>query len=268
MNFNIETIPPLIVTSGNQFVVCGGDDISAWLTKDTMRNASAVIIFDRDRTAWNRHAFTLSNYQFVLKLLDLANIRVSSRYNPFAYIGEEKDVAKLANALITGTIGFGEPGDIAFISAETMLFTALINLIHNDAPDYERNFNTLVRALKYMDSEKYDEGFDYKDAVDILFDEREAVDPNLFSVRQYRLFQEMTGTEAKDVILSCVERLAPFDTGEAYDFLSCDELRLNTIAAPKTAFFINIGKEETPYNLFASLMYSQLFDVLCENSVQ
>ena len=50
----------------------------------------------------------------------------SMRYNPFAYIHEEKDILKLVTTLMTNTKGEGQGGDPFWDKAERLLLTSLI----------------------------------------------------------------------------------------------------------------------------------------------
>ena len=205
---------------------------------------------------------TLADQKFFFKILDLANLRRGNRYNPFAYIRDDKDVTKLASAIITGTKGLGKQADDEFAMAEATLYSALIGIIDSEAPEDERNMNTLVEGLRYMEPDKYEDGDKAKSAVDLLFDEKEADNPDSIFVRRYREYENMAGNTAKEIIKSCTERLAQFDNSEAYDFFSDDELSLNSLTIPKTALFVNSGTSDTALNFIASLMYAQLYNTL------
>ena len=50
-----------------------------------------------------------------------------------------------------------------------------------------------------------------KNAVDELFEELEAENPEHFAVRQYRKYKLAAGKTAKSILISCGARLAPFD---------------------------------------------------------
>lgn len=263
-------IPPLIITRDTQFIISDTNcDAHIWLTPQNMRNANAFVIYDPDGSLHKRYANTLyHDYKYNIKVLNLANVKLSTRYSPFAYIRDDNDVAKLASALVTGTEGMGKPGDINFLSAEKMLLTALIGLIHDDAADHERNINMINEVLKNMEIQKDDEGNRYKHAIDFLIEDKEAEEPENLSVRLYNLFDELTWDEQKYVIDSCIKRLSPFNTDEIIDFSSSDELCLDNLNFPNTALFVIAGNNGAPLNFIASLMYSQLFDVLYEKSVQ
>ena len=113
------------------------------------------------------------------------------KYNPFAYIHDEKDILKLVTTLIANTKGDGKGGDPFWEKAETLLYTALIGYIHYEAPEEEQNFSMLVDLINSMEVREDDEEF--KNQVDLMFDELEAESPDHFAVRQYRKFKLSAG---------------------------------------------------------------------------
>jgi type IV secretion system protein VirD4 len=144
-----------------------------------------------------------------------------------------------------------------------MLLSALVSYIYDEAPDYEQSIATILLMLNYM-SEDYEEG--YKHAIDFLIEEKEVYDPKHLSVRQYNSFIDTMGEDAIHVIKSCAARLAPFNTDEMKDFMSADEFTLGYLGYRNTAVFIIPGNPGADCKLIAPLMYTQLFDVLCENN--
>ena len=273
MDFLMETIPripPLVIMRDTQFCVCGsGYDTHLWLAPHIMRCSNAFIIYDPDGSLKKQYGKTFNCNGYNIKVLNTAKVRMSTRYNPFEYIRSDKDIPKLVNALITGTKGNGSPGDINFITAETMLLTALISYINNEAPKIEQNIITLILMLEYMKpDDDYEDDYEYKHAVDYLFEEKETYDPDHLSLRQYKNFKEMTGADTKNIIASCAARLAPFNTEEIKDFMSNDELELDWLHFPNTVLFVIPGNAGSPFNFIVPLMYSQLFDVIGEKSVQ
>ena len=122
-----------------------------------------------------------------IKVLNTINFKKSMKYNPFAYIHDEKDILKLVTTLIANTKGDGKGGDPFWEKAETLLYTALIGYIHYEAPEEEQNFSTLVEFINSMEVREDDEEF--KNSVDLMFDELEEKSPDHFAVRQYKKFK-------------------------------------------------------------------------------
>ena len=126
-----------------------------------------------------------------IKILNTINFRKSMRYNPFVYIHAEKDILKLVTCLIANTTGNAKGGDDFWVKAETLLYTALIGYIHYEAPEEERNFNTLVSMINSMEVREDDEEF--QNPVDILFEQLKEKSPDHFAVRQYEKYKLAAG---------------------------------------------------------------------------
>ncbi|PDX75645.1 VirD4-like conjugal transfer protein, CD1115 family [Faecalibacterium prausnitzii] len=199
-----------------------------------------------------------------IKVLNTINFRKSMHYNPFAYIHSEKDILKLVTTLIANTKGEGKAGDDFWVKAETLLYCALIGYIHYEAPVEEQNFSTLIEFINAMEVREDDEEF--KNPVDLMFDALEAEKPNHFAVRQYKKYKLAAGKTAKSILISCGARLAPFDIAELRELMSYDEMELDTIGDRKTALFVIISDTDDTFNFVVAIMYSQLFNLLCDKA--
>ena len=199
-----------------------------------------------------------------IKILNMINFRKSMRYNPFVYIHAEKDILKLVTCLIANTTGNAKGGDDFWVKAETLLYTALIGYIHYEAPEEERNFNTLVSMINSMEVREDDEEF--QNPVDILFEQLKEKSPDHFAVRQYEKYKLAAGKTAKSILISCGARLAPFDIEELRNLTSEDELQLDTIGDKKTALFLIMSDNDDTFNFLISMVYTQLFNLLCEKA--
>ena len=207
---------------------------------------------------------------YKIKILNTINFKKSHHYNPFAYIHSEKDILKLVNTLITNTKGEGKGGDDFWLKAETLLYTALIGYIYYEAPQEEQNFATLVEFVNAMEVREDDETFENN--VDIAFRELGERDPNHFAVRQWRKYKLAAGKTAKSINISAGARLAPFDIQELREITMYDELELDTLGGTKkgdtqrTALFLIMSDTDSTFNFLISMVYSQLFNLLCEKA--
>ena len=208
------------------------------------------------------HALQKNGYQ--IKILNSLNFKKSMHYNPFAYIHSEKDILKLVTTLIANTKGEGKAGDDFWVKAETLLYTALIGYIHYEAPVEEQNFSTLIEFINAMEVREDDE--DFKNPVDLMFDELKKRKPDHFAVRQYAKFKLSAGKTAKSILISCGARLAPFDIQELRKLTAYDELQLDTLGDRKTALFIIMSDTDDTFNFLISMCYTQLFNLLCEKA--
>ena len=203
--------------------------------------------------------------EYVIKTLNTINFRKSMRYNPFHYIRSEKDILKLVNTIMVNTKGEGEKSSEDFwTKAERLLYCALIGYIWYEAPEEEQNFSTLLEFINASETREEDETF--KNAVDLLFEELEDEEPEHFAVRQYKRFKLAAGKTAKSILISCGARLAPFDIAEIRDLMSYDEMELDTIGDRKTALFVIISDTDDTFNFIVAMMYTQLFNLLCDKA--
>ena len=150
------------------------------------------------------------------------------------------------------------------MKAEKLYYTALIAYIWYEAPEEEQNFAMLIDMIDASEAREDDENF--KNAVDLLFDELEEKDPNHFAVRQYKKYKLAAGKTAKSILISCGARLAPFDIKELRDLMEYDDLELDTLGEQKTALFVIISDTDATFNFVVSIMYSQLFNLLCDKA--
>ena len=202
---------------------------------------------------------------YEIKVLNTINFRKSMHYNPFCYIRSEKDILKLANTIIANTKGDGEKsGEDFWVKAERLLYCALIGYIYYEAPEEEQNFATLLEFLNASEAREDDEEF--KNAVDLLFEELEADDPEHFAVRQYKKYKLAAGKTAKSILISCGARLAPFDIQELRDIMAYDEMELGELGERRTAMFVIISDTDDTFNFVVAIMYTQLFNLLCDKA--
>jgi len=207
----------------------------------------------------------LEKAKYEIKILNTINFSKSMHYNPFRYIRSEKDILKLANTIIANTKGEGEKSSEDFwVKAERLLYCALIGFIYYEAPEEEQNFATLLEFLNASEAREDDEEF--KNAVDLLFEELEADKPEHFAVRQYKKYKLAAGKTAKSILISCGARLAPFDIQELREIMSYDEMELDELGERRTALFVIISDTDDTFNFVVAIMYTQLFNLLCDKA--
>ena len=200
-----------------------------------------------------------------IKVLNTINFKKSMKYNPFAYLRDEKDILKLVNTLIANTKGSGEKsGEDFWVKAERLLYCALIGYIHYEAPDAERNFTTLLEMINA--SEAREDDSEFQSPVDLMFERLEEKDPEHFAVRQYKKFLLSAGKTRSSILISCGARLAPFDIRELRELMETDEMELDTLGDRKTALFVIISDTDDTFNFVVSILYTQLFNLLCDKA--
>ena len=225
---------------------------------------SSYVVTDPKGTVVNEVGNALVKNGYVMKIFNTINFKKSMHYNPFAYVHDEKDILKLVTTLIANTKGEGKGGDEFWEKAEKLLYSALIGYIHYEAPEEEQNFSTLLEMINAMEVREDDEEF--KNPVDLMFEELAEREPDHFAVRQYAKYKLAAGKTAKSILVSCGARLAPFDIKELRDITAYDELELDTLGDKKTALFLIMSDTDATFNFLISMVYTQLFNLLCEKA--
>ena len=258
---------PKYARNKNILVIGGsGSGKTRFFCKPSLLQAhSSYVVTDPKGTLLPEVGTFLRRKKYRIKCLNLINFKKSMKYNPLAYIRSEKDILKLVNALIMNTKGEGEKsGEDFWVKAERLYYTALIGYIWYETPEEEKNFIMLLDLINASEAREDDET--YQSPVDLLFAELEAKEPEHFAVKQYKKFKMAAGKTLKSILISCGARLAPFDIKELRDLMETDELELDTLGDEKTALFVILSDTDSTFNFVAALMYSQLFNLLCDKA--
>ncbi len=258
---------PKYARNKNILVIGGsGSGKTRFFCKPSLLQAhSSYVVTDPKGTLLPEIGSFLERKKYRIKCLNLINFKKSMRYNPLAYIRSEKDILKLVNALIMNTKGEGEKSSEDFwVKAERLYYSALIGYIWYEATEEEKNFITLLDLINASEAREDDE--EYQSPVDILFQQLEEREPDHFAVKQYRKFKMAAGKTLKSILISCGARLAPFDIKELRDLMETDELELDTLGDSKAALFVILSDTDSTFNFVAALMYSQLFNLLCDKA--
>ena len=225
----------------------------------------SFVVTDPKGTLLTETGRMLEHAGYEIRTLNTINFRKSNHYNPFMYIRSEKDILKLVNTIIANTKGEGDKsGEDFWVKAEKLYYQALIGYIWYEAPDEEKNFSTLLEMINASETREDDENF--KNAVDLMFEELEEREPDHFAVRQYKKYKLAAGKTAKSILVSCGARLAPFDIKELREITAYDELELDTLGDRKVALFLIMSDTDSTFNFLISMIYSQMFNLLCEKA--
>lgn len=202
-----------------------------------------------------------------IKVFNTINTNKSLHYNPFAYIKSEKDINTFVHCLISNTKGEGsQSGEDFWVKAETLLITAYTAYIIETAKMEDRNFASLLEMLNASETREEDEEF--QNAIDLMFEDleneqKERGEDESFAVLQYKKYKLAAGKTAKSILISAGARLAPFDIKEIRELTMYDELEIGNIGRERTALFVIISDTDDSLNFIVSIMYTQLFNLLC-----
>jgi len=267
LQMNGRPSSPKFARNKNVLIIGGsGSGKTRFFVKpNLMQMHSSYVVTDPKGTVLLEVGKMLQKNGYRIKVLNTINFAKSCHYNPFAYIRSEKDILKLVNTIIVNTKGEGAQATEDFwVKAEKLYYTALIAYIWYEAPPEEQNFSMLIDLIDASEAREDDEEF--KNAVDLLFEELASEDPNHFAVRQYAKYKLAAGKTAKSILISCGARLAPFDIRELRELTSYDELELDTLGEQRTAMFVIISDTDATFNFLVSIMYTQLFNLLCDKA--
>ena len=153
---------------------------------------SSYVVTDPKGTVLLEVGKALKEGGYAIKVLNTINFKKSMHYNPLAYIRSEKDILKLVNTIIANTKGEGsQSGEDFWVKAERLYYSALIGYIWYEAPESEKNLNTLIEMINASEAREDDESFE--NPIDLLFKELEAENPEHFAVRQYKKYKLAAG---------------------------------------------------------------------------
>ncbi|MDD3139491.1 MAG: type IV secretory system conjugative DNA transfer family protein [Lachnospiraceae bacterium] len=266
LTMNSRPAQPKNARNKNVLVVggSGSGKTRFFIKPNLLQMHTSYVVTDPKGGLINEVGSALYENKYRIKVFNTINFKKSMHYNPFAYIHAEKDILKLVTTLIANTKGEGKGGDEFWEKSEKLLYSALIGYIHYEAPEEEQNFATLLEMLNAMEVREDDEEF--KNPVDLMFDELAKRDPDHFAIRQYAKYKLAAGKTAKSILVSCGARLAPFDIKKLREITAYDELELDTLGDKKTALFLIMSDTDGTFNFLISMIYTQLFNLLCEKA--
>lgn len=232
-----------------------------------MQQNCSFVVTDPKGTVVNECGKMLQRGGYEIKILNTINFKESMKYNPFRYLRNENDILKLVNCIMENTKSEdSKGGDDFWGKAEALYYQALIAYIWYEAPENEKNMTTMLEMLNASEVREDDESF--KNAVDLMFERLEQRDPEHFAVRQYRKYKLAAGKTAKSILISCGARMAPFDIREVRELMEDDELELEKLGDRKTALFCIVSDTDVTFNFIASMVYTQMFNVLCDKALE
>ena len=267
LTMNSRPKQPKYARNKNILVIGGsGSGKTRFFVKPSlMQMHSSYVVTDPKGTVLVECGKLLQRGGYKIKVLNTINFRKSMKYNPFAYIRSEKDILKLVNTIIANTKGDGEKsGEDFWVKSERLFYCALIGYIWYEAPEDEKNFTTLLEMINASEAREDDPEF--QSPVDLMFERLEEKDPEHFAVRQYKKFLLSAGKTRSSILISCGARLAPFDIRELRELMESDEMELDTLGDRKTALFVIISDTDDTFNFVVSILYTQLFNLLCDKA--
>ncbi len=194
LTMNSRPKQPKYARNKNVVVIGGsGSGKTRFFVKpNLMQLHSSYVVTDPKGTVLIEVGRMMQKSGYEIKVLNTINFKKSMHYNPFVYLRSEKDILKLVNTIIANTKGEGDKsGEDFWVKAEKLYYQALIGYIWYEAPDEEKNFITLLEMINASEAREDDENF--KNAVDLMFEELEQREPDHFAVKQYKKYKLAAG---------------------------------------------------------------------------
>lgn len=243
----------------------GSGKTFSFVKPNLMQMHSSYVITDPKGTLLPEMGNMFAKNGYRIKVLDTIDMGNSMKYNPFRYINEPKDILTLANTLQKNLKppDAGPAQDPFFDQAALLWLQAVIGYLWYEAPPDEQNIPTLLEILEADEVKEDDEN--YKNAVDMLFEELEEKNPRHFAVKQRKKYKKAAGKTAKSILITLGASLSPFDIPDVSRLVSADELEVDTYGdkGQKTALFVIISDTDTTYNFIPAILFTQMFNVLC-----
>lgn len=258
---------PLYNRNKNVLVIGGsGSGKTRFYAKPNLMQMNCSYVFtDPKGTVLEECGYMLKKHGYKIKVLNTIDFSKSMKYNPFAYIRKETDIMKVTDALIEGTtMTKSSSQDPFWLDAERLLYNALIGYIMSEGMKEEQNFSTLLDLVNAMEIREDDDNF--KNAVDYMFEELQERDPENYAVLQWVKFKQAAGKTAKSIMITVGARLARFDIKAVREVMEADEMNLDELGEEKTALFIITSDTTRTFNFMATILYTQLFNLLCEKA--
>ena len=198
-----------------------------------------------------------------IRVLNLVDPDISSRYNPFVYLKDDDDVDQMVENFWKATTQDGATrGEQIWDDTAKELLAALAYYLFYFAPPREQNFPMIQYMVRNMAISG--DGKGTKSPIDQLFDKLEEDHPEHISLKHYRAYHSGATKTLQSIQITLLSRLSKFNL-TSVGWLSStteDELGLLTAAETKTVIFAVTPVADTSLNFFVSLLYGQLFEIL------
>ena len=185
---------PEYAVNKNVLVIGGsGSGKTRYFVKpNLMQCHSSYVVSDPKGTVLNECGNMLVKNGYKISCINTIDFSKSMHYNPFAYIRSEKDIIKLVTIFMANTKGENQAsGDQFWDNAERLLYMAYIGYIYYECIEEEQNFETLLFMINVSETREDDE--DFKNAIDLIFEDLEKVEPDHFAVLQYKKLKLSAG---------------------------------------------------------------------------
>lgn len=252
----------------NNILVIGGSGSGktyTYVTPNLLQMYGNYVVTDPKGTIIDNVGHLFEKEGYTIRVLNLVNPQKSNKYNPFAYIKEEKDIETFVSAFIFNTDNEGtSKGEDFWLKSEMLLYNAIIGYMFYELPIGERNFRTMNKIISKIKVSEENEN--YKNSVDVMFERLEKEKPEHFAVKQWKKFKQSSGKTAKSILISCSARMTKLDFSYVDELTKYDELDIEKFCTDKIILFVITSDTDKSNNYMAAILYTQIFNTLCRKA--
>lgn len=244
----------------------GSGKTFSYVTPNIIQCDCSYVVTDPKGTILENVGWLMQHKGYKIKVLNTIDFSKSMHYNPFKYIQTEEDILSTVSQMFEALKGedAGTGGDPFWNDAAEIFLTSIFALIYYEAPPEEQNMSTFLEFFNSYEVSEDDENF--KNGVDLIFEELEAENPDHFAVRQYKKFKMAAGKTAKSILITVGSKIAPFDIKAVREMMMDDEMELDMLGERKQILFVIVSDTNKRFNFIPALLYSQMFNTLCRNA--
>ena len=235
------------------------------VSPNILQASGSYIIVDPKGNLYGKYAGYLRQNGYRVQKLNFAvpGDPETVRYNFFRYIRNDQDVLKIAHMLIkTGdSHDHSYGGDPFWDSAAELLLVALIGYLVHYADSSQCNLKNILKLVQACDIAEEYSGI--KSALDEIFEEIGAQNPDDFSYCKYKSFRQAANRTLKSILITVSSKLAVFDTKEIRSLFASDSVNISDIGKRKTALFVVVSDTDRSMDPMANLFFTQAINELC-----
>ncbi len=250
----------------NNVLAIGGSGVgkSQFLAKPNLFQANtSFVVTDPKGELLASVGNYLEEKGYVIKVLNLVNMKESDGYDPFVYIKDQADIPRLISNLIANTTPKdAHAGDPFWEKSESMFLQALMFYVWMECPQPERTMNKVLDLLALAEYDEEGNPTELDNIMDLLDDGHPAK-------VNYNRVMRGAGDTVRSIIISANARLAPFDNPDLRRIFSRDDFEIGTLGTgvnldgrTKTAVFCVIPDNDKTYNFVVGMLYTQMFKEL------
>lgn len=217
---------------------------------------ASLVITDPKAEMYAHTAEDLRQRGYRIQVLNLLDKVHSDRWNPLDYVGSVGDATDLATSIVANTTNPNRvKGDPFWDNAEQALLTALILYVKHHRPPVEQHLASVLELGTEPPPEVLDHIF-------------RLLPRDSAARRFYRTFLRAEERVRAGILAGFGSRLQLWNDPEVVGLTANSDLRLEDLAAEKTAMYLIIPDSTATYAPLTALFYQQLFQTLYREADQ